>query len=445
MGIRKEARALAAAAALGGALAGPVDAETWRINAEGTGEAPTLQAAIDEATSGDTIEMAPGIYRDTVVRDLDGSSAVAVAFLKRGVTIVGDEGPLATFIDGEEDHHCLAGEDLDHETKVRGVTLLHGDALDPASANGRAGGGMLLYDSSPELEAIRFVGCNSLDGGGGLRVVGSWDGEQQLAVHDCAFIYCFSGGRGGGAELIDLEAADVKYNTFAGNFSQVRGGGLAVVGHRARVENNVWWLNCAHLEGGPIWCEDASVDAECNLFWQNFPEIDEDPLDCDVDVGGGDEPNTIADPLFCDPDAEDFTVHGQSPAAPKNSGKCGRIGAYLPACGIAPRHLTSATALPAEESERTATGGLEIRVSPNPARAEVHLVVSGEGAAAAAVEIFDVQGRRIRSLRRAGESSATALAWDGRDESGRRVVAGIYFARLTAGARSAIGRVVVRP
>jgi len=414
--------------------AGAASAEIWNVDPEGTGDAPTIQAAIDAAESGDTILLAPGLYRDEVTRSVKGGSTTAVAFLKRGVALVGED-PFTTFIDGEEHHHCLVGENLDEDTMLRGITLLHGDALDPSSAAGRSGGGLLLYESSPQLREIRFVGCNSLDGGGGLRVVEPY-GDDPLRVHGCAFVYCWSAGRGGGAELVALDDADVTGNTFAGNFSEVHGGGIAVIGLEARIENNVWWLSCAHGTGGSIWCEDADVGVSCNVFWENIPEIDEEDLECEIPIGAGEGANVVADPRFCEVEAEDFSIHAQSPAAEKNSGGCGLVGAYGPKCGVGPRHaFRSSTALDPADAP-----GLRVRVSPNPASGEVQLAVTGEAAVDARLDVFDLQGRRVRCFEGAVGASPV---WDGCDESGARVVAGVYFVRASAGRESALARVVV--
>jgi len=61
-----------------------------------------------------------------------------------------------------------------------------------------------------------------------------------------------------------------------------------------------------------------------------------------------------------------------------------------------------------------------------------------------ALEIFDVAGRRVRTL------SSTSLApgaheftWNGADDGGRRVSSGMYIARLRAGDEQASHRLML--
>jgi probable HAF family extracellular repeat protein len=49
------------------------------------------------------------------------------------------------------------------------------------------------------------------------------------------------------------------------------------------------------------------------------------------------------------------------------------------------------------------------------------------------VTLTNVQGRRVRTLRGEFEAGPNALAWDGRDDSGARVGAGVLFARFAGG------------
>jgi hypothetical protein len=86
-----------------------------------------------------------------------------------------------------------------------------------------------------------------------------------------------------------------------------------------------------------------------------------------------------------------------------------------------------------------------LRVSgPMPFRAELHLSMDvPRSGCAVQLEVFDVLGRRIRRL---VDGTLTAgahpLNWDGRNDHGTSVGAGIYFVRLRTGATEQSLRVV---
>ena len=46
-------------------IAQPSFSRTWHVNLAGSGDAPTISAAIDSASAGDTILCAPGNYPET--------------------------------------------------------------------------------------------------------------------------------------------------------------------------------------------------------------------------------------------------------------------------------------------------------------------------------------------------------------------------------------------
>jgi len=81
---------------------------------------------------------------------------------------------------------------------------------------------------------------------------------------------------------------------------------------------------------------------------------------------------------------------------------------------------------------------------PNPARAEARFGLSLARAGEVRIEAFDVSGRRVRTLAR-GERPAgsSEVAWDLRDEQGRRVEPGLYLVRARLGDSVRSRRIVV--
>jgi len=60
------------------------------------------------------------------------------------------------------------------------------------------------------------------------------------------------------------------------------------------------------------------------------------------------------------------------------------------------------------------------------------LLVDLDAPATVRLELFDLVGRRVRTLAdRELPAGATIVSWDGREESGAPARRGVYFARLT--------------
>ena len=79
--------------------------------------------------------------------------------------------------------------------------------------------------------------------------------------------------------------------------------------------------------------------------------------------------------------------------------------------------------------------------SPNPSQGEVRVGVSVPLGASVDLGVFDVLGRRVRTLDLS--APAAEVAWDGRDASGQRVAPGLYVLRLSSGDAVVTRRVLV--
>jgi hypothetical protein len=96
---------------------------------------------------------------------------------------------------------------------------------------------------------------------------------------------------------------------------------------------------------------------------------------------------------------------------------------------------TSLVSVPANDMFRVAY--------PNPFRLGTGLSFSLARAGDLAVDIFDVQGRKVRSLEARGLAPGEhVMAWDGRDDGGHAIGSGVYLARWRAGTARGVGRLV---
>ena len=106
-------------------------------------------------------------------------------------------------------------------------------------------------------------------------------------------------------------------------------------------------------------------------------------------------------------------------------------------------HLTvyASTAVPPS----VAASGLALALpSPSPFEERTRIQFSLPRAAETALDVLDVNGRRVRRLlsRGALEAGAHSVSWDGRDEGGARSPAGVYFLQLSSGDERVVRRVV---
>ncbi|MDD3642406.1 MAG: right-handed parallel beta-helix repeat-containing protein [Candidatus Krumholzibacteria bacterium] len=352
--------------------AAPAHSRAWHVNASGTGDAPTIQAAVDSAGPGDEIVVAPGIYTWT---QQGHTGEYGMIFFDRGVggfTLRGESGPGATILDAEHQGRVMfvmAYNDL----VIEGFTFRNGRApLDYDS-----GGALIGHLSGPAIRNCVFTG-NTAQNGGGLW----YGGVSAPLIEDCAFIDNHAVNGGGICLVNSSTAARIARCLVAGNTAADRGGGIFVYHYAAEIEDCTIAENeagaaggglCAQLAypsgidrctiaeneapaGGGIFCmygsdlsvlrsviartgrggalgmeDGGALEVGCCLLYENSGG-DSLPAGA-LDAGY----NHVLDPQFCGiRGSRNWTVQEDSPCLPFNHPEglsCQRIGAWPAGCG----------------------------------------------------------------------------------------------------------------
>ncbi len=86
--------------------------------------------------------------------------------------------------------------------------------------------------------------------------------------------------------------------------------------------------------------------------------------------------------------------------------------------------------------------GVALAAAPNPAVAGTRVAFTLAARVHAELAVFALDGRRVRTLASGMlEAGAQSRAWDGRDDDGRTVAAGVYLMRLVTPASTSVARV----
>jgi parallel beta-helix repeat protein len=104
-------------------MARPARARTWYVKADGTGDAPTIQAAIDSAVSGDIVLVAPGTYDDTTHVQVGDSLEVVNVHLYKNVKLLAEGDPSNTTIGWSESDIAIYVSGVDSTAEIRGFRI----------------------------------------------------------------------------------------------------------------------------------------------------------------------------------------------------------------------------------------------------------------------------------------------------------------------------------
>ncbi|MCH2142624.1 MAG: right-handed parallel beta-helix repeat-containing protein [Phycisphaerales bacterium] len=190
-------------------LSNPVWAATLIVDPSDAAAYQTIQAAIDAASNGDTIEVAYNLYTG------QGDSVINTA--GKAITI---RAPLGATIWGAGQRTCISctsGETA--ATIIDGFVLHQGHG---GSGNNARGGGIHLVNSSPTVQNCDIANCFSTYGGA-VRA------QNSNATFDNCEISENSAFAGAGLYLDDFNGS-INDCTIEDNQAGGRGGGLAFIG-----------------------------------------------------------------------------------------------------------------------------------------------------------------------------------------------------------------------
>jgi hypothetical protein len=347
------------------------------VNLEGTGDAPTIYAAVLSAASGDSILVAPGHYTWTNQNTVPGDLFAMLQFNPgmRNLVLVGEGGPHATIIDAQWQGRVIATKGQNYIT-FDGFTLMGGFA---PGLSLPLGGCMMLHISHDTFKncifrenyattgAVAWVGglaqptfvdCEFYENygtyGGALYLVNT---STPITIRRCRFHHNFADARGGAIYMahvravveecvfafnqapqggaiymIDMWEASVSRCTFVRNSGAETGALHVVSSPGIRVENSIVSYGG---DGTPYFVGATSaVTFACMNTYRN-PVTNALPLAA-IDGGG----NFSADPVFCGSvDSMDYSLMQGSSCLPGNhpSGSdCGTIGARGQGCAPVP-------------------------------------------------------------------------------------------------------------
>jgi len=240
---------------------GSVQSRNWHITPDGTGDAPTIQAGIDSAATGDEVVLAPGLYTWTS----QAATGTSMIRLKPGLVLRSEGDANATVLDAELQGRLLLCADVGTEVRIQGLTLQNGFVSQGGSEPGGGAGLLAVGASEPTI-----IGCTIRENhafqpsnGGGIYC-------NVATIDDCVFLDN-DGFRGGGG-AIACGAARITNCEFRRNGQGDGGAGGAIAAGSAHISDCFFEENGVGsgmlAPGGAIFASGATVIESC-LFVRN--------------------------------------------------------------------------------------------------------------------------------------------------------------------------------
>lgn len=289
--------------------------KTWYVKPDQTGDAPTIGAAIDSTSTGDTVLVAPGTYTEAWLE------------IYKSIHLISENGAQNTQIYAPPfaESSVLSLNGLSSNSSVIGFTLGGGTLW-------MSYGGGIDLDASSTLIKDNIIRWNSATWGGGIACT---NGGAPIIRKNVIY------GNYGEGEAIYVwnSSAVIDSNTIAYNGDPYGWGGAIQINSTlpVTISNNIIAFNQGNENGG-IYCYSSpeNIVFGCNLVYGNTPANYSGELPDQTGING----NFSLDPQFCavNPDSTgNFLLQSDSPCLPGNHPdgySCGLIGKFPVGCGM---------------------------------------------------------------------------------------------------------------
>jgi hypothetical protein len=385
----------------------------------------TITAALAAAGSGDVILVDQGTYSASTGETFPLSMTtgnISLVGSGMGVSIIDPEGTARAIV-----HSAAAGG------RISGFTITGGNAV--------TGGGIFVTNGNVQIDHNLIVENGAQLRGAGIYVVHDPAPQIQPWIHHNVVWQNFDNDPADavdphGVVITDECAGIFEHNLVGrsdGNGLLTNGNTTVSVRHNIFIENGVsgppprgrgiCWLGS---QAARMYHNEFHANVVAAILWPagggNFSAVAANAVSQTDSVFG----NIDGDPLLVDADGGDFHLQPESPA----------IDAGWPLLPLDPDGTVAD--LGPFFFPQGATGAPEIdgttvtmNAAPNPFRNATEISYALPSAGRVLVEIVDVRGRRVSRLREDEHFPGThRVAWNGKDDHGKRAAAGIYFARI---------------
>jgi len=226
-------------------------ADIWYVPSQ----CPTIQAALDSCSIGDTVLVASGTYYENILWPATQS-----------ILLKSESGAALTIIDGGSISNVIA-----IITGVNNTTIIDGFTI--KNGYDGAGGGIGIRYSSPTIrnnlitQNIAYETPSNNGGGGGIAV----GYNSSPIIVDNIFTYNSATASGGGGFLCGFNSHPIIDNNTFENNSAATGGGAILIHNdcSATITNNLIRYNNSNIHGGGIYFQQANSTVQNNTIEYN--------------------------------------------------------------------------------------------------------------------------------------------------------------------------------